>query len=58
MRRTTPRVSWHDRTAAYREGMHRVEPDDPLLPTVTQDETGGFDSLDEDLRENVPPHYA
>lgn len=37
-------------------GVH--DPQEPLLPTVTSDESGGFDSLDDDLRENVPPHYA
>lgn len=34
------------------------DPDDALLPVVTSDEAGGFDSLDDDLLENVPPHYA
>jgi hypothetical protein len=33
-------------------------PDEPLLPEVTSDEAGGFESLDDQLLENVPPHYA
>jgi hypothetical protein len=30
----------------------------PLLPTVTSDEEGGHESLEDDLRENVPPHHG
>jgi len=36
--------------------MTGVEP--PLLPDRTRDEEGGFDSLEDELRENVPPHHA
>jgi hypothetical protein len=37
---------------------HSNDPEDALLPTITSDEAGGFESLDEQLRENVPPHYS
>jgi hypothetical protein len=30
----------------------------PLLPDVTGDEEGGFDSLDDQLIENIPPHHG
>jgi hypothetical protein len=30
----------------------------PLLPEISTDEEGGFDSLDEQLRENIPPHHG
>lgn len=40
---------------AYSAGVR--DPDDPLLPEVTEDEAGGFASLDDDLLENVPPHH-
>lgn len=41
---------------AYPGGMPGLEP--PLLPDRTSDEEGGFDSLEDELRENVPPHHA
>jgi putrescine aminotransferase len=33
-------------------------PDGELLPTVTSDEAGGFDSMDQRLLADVPPHHG
>jgi hypothetical protein len=35
-----------------------LEPDDALLPDLAEDERDDFDSLEDELRENVPPHHA
>jgi hypothetical protein len=37
--------------------VHVSEPQEEWLPDITSDEAGGFDSLEDDLRENVPPHH-
>jgi hypothetical protein len=35
-----------------------LEPEDSLVPDLAEDERDDFDSLEDELRENVPPHHA
>jgi hypothetical protein len=43
---------------AYAQVVSLHDPDGPVLPDLTDDEQGGFDSLEADLLENVPPHHG
>jgi hypothetical protein len=53
-----PLLIWATLRQAYAQWVSAFEPSDSLLPDLTEDEQGGFDSLEEDLLENIPPHHG